>query len=136
MKRQRDKPNHQFQPKIIGSGMAWLLQIGLACCKEQVGGVAPVYEFKNQDPMVLQKVCGALGNTLVSFCNKTNSCLQMNILAWLEKFVAWKLSIYEFSIREKEGLDFPRETGVQSKGRGNCERQKRGKDEGGKNGWF
>ncbi|CAL2268846.1 unnamed protein product [Prunus armeniaca] len=67
-----------------------------------MGGVASVSEFKNQAPRVLRKVRGALGNTLVSFTNKTNNCLQMNILAWLEKLVARKLSIHKFSIRERE----------------------------------
>ncbi|CAL8161701.1 unnamed protein product [Prunus armeniaca] len=71
-----------------------------------MGGVPLVSEFKNQAPRVLLKVRGALGRTLVSFTNKTNSCLQINILAWLEKLVAWELSIHEFSIRERK-LGFP-----------------------------
>lgn len=91
--------------------------MGLLYCKEQMDGIAPVYEFKNQAPRVLQKVCGALGNTLASFTNKMNSCLQINIMAWHEKLVAWELSIHEFSMREREGLGFLWEIEVQSKGK-------------------
>ena len=76
--------------------------MGLGCCKEKMGGVAPVSEFKNQAPRVLRKVHGALGSTLVSFTNKTNSCLLMNNLAWLEKLVAWELCIHKFSIRKRK----------------------------------
>ncbi|CAL9000840.1 unnamed protein product [Prunus brigantina] len=76
--------------------------MGLGCYKEQ----APMFEFKNQAPRVLRKVHGALGSTLVSFTNKTNSCLQMNNLAWLEKVVAWELSIHKFCIRERK-LGYP-----------------------------
>ena len=61
-------------------------------------GLGPVFKFNYQAPRVHQKVRGALGNTLASFTNKTNSCLQINIMAWHEKLVAWKLSIHEFSI--------------------------------------
>ncbi|CAL8096479.1 unnamed protein product [Prunus armeniaca] len=64
--------------------------MGLGCCKEQMGGVVSVSEIKNQAPRVLQKVRGSLGSTLVSFTNKTNNCLQMNILAWLKKLVKFK----------------------------------------------
>ncbi|CAL2268845.1 unnamed protein product [Prunus armeniaca] len=49
-----------------------------------MGGVAPMSEFKNHTPRVLQKVHGALGNTLFSFTNKTNSCLQINICSFKE----------------------------------------------------
>ncbi|CAL2232274.1 unnamed protein product [Prunus armeniaca] len=80
--------------------------MGLGCCKEQMGGVASVSEFKNQAPKVLQKVRGSLGSTLVSFTNKTNNCLQMNILAWLKKLVVWELSIHEFSIRERASISY------------------------------
>ncbi|CAL2268293.1 unnamed protein product [Prunus armeniaca] len=68
--------------------------------------IAPISEFKNQAPRVLQKVRGALGNTLASFTNKTNNCLQINTMAWHEKLVAWELSIPEFSMRERR-LGFP-----------------------------
>ncbi|CAL8990863.1 unnamed protein product, partial [Prunus brigantina] len=51
----------------------------MGCCKEQMVGIALVSEFKNHAPRVLRKVRGALGNTLASFTNKTNSCLQINI---------------------------------------------------------
>ncbi|PQM38802.1 hypothetical protein Pyn_07619 [Prunus yedoensis var. nudiflora] len=64
-----------------------------------MGGVAHVSEFKNQTSRVLRKVHGALRSTLVSFTNKTNSCLQ--ILAWLEKLMAWELSIHKFCIKER-----------------------------------
>ncbi|CAL9029983.1 unnamed protein product [Prunus brigantina] len=53
--------------------------MGLGCCKEQMGGLAPVSKFKNQAPRGLRKVCRALGNTSAFFTNKTNNCLQINI---------------------------------------------------------
>ncbi|PQQ10555.1 hypothetical protein Pyn_03836 [Prunus yedoensis var. nudiflora] len=55
--------------------------MALGCCKEQMAGIAPVSEFKNQAPRVLRK-------------------------AWHEKLVAWELSIREFSMRERR-LGFP-----------------------------
>ncbi|KAI5347420.1 hypothetical protein L3X38_015299 [Prunus dulcis] len=75
--------------------------MGLGCGQEQLDGLGPVFEFNYQAPRVHQKDRGALGNTLASFTNKTNSCLQINIMAWHEKLVAWELSIHEFSMRER-----------------------------------
>ncbi|KAI5342332.1 hypothetical protein L3X38_010207 [Prunus dulcis] len=65
-----------------------------SCCKEQINGSAPASELENQTQTVLRKVLGALGNTLVSFTNKTNSCL------------TWELSIHEFRMRQSR-LGFP-----------------------------
>ncbi|CAL8999955.1 unnamed protein product [Prunus brigantina] len=55
--------------------------MGMGSCKEQTGELAPMSEFKNQTLRVLQKGCGALGNTLASFTYKTNGRLQIN--TWL-----------------------------------------------------
>ncbi|KAI5326219.1 hypothetical protein L3X38_035293 [Prunus dulcis] len=41
-----------------------------------MGGVAHMSKFKNHAPRVLRKVREALGNTLVSFTNKTNSGME------------------------------------------------------------
>ncbi|PQM33980.1 hypothetical protein Pyn_16045 [Prunus yedoensis var. nudiflora] len=74
-----------------------------------MSGATSVSKFKNQAPRVSRKVRGALGNTLVSFTNKINSRLQINIYVWHEKLVAWELSIHEFSIREKAWVSYEKQ---------------------------
>ena len=93
-------------PIYEGTSSFWQLLMGLGCCKEQMGGLGPMSEFNYQAQKVVQKVRGALGNTLASFTKKTNSCLQINIMAWHEKLMAWELTIHEFSMRERR-LGFP-----------------------------
>ncbi|PQQ01046.1 hypothetical protein Pyn_34740 [Prunus yedoensis var. nudiflora] len=88
--------------------------------------VSHVPKFKNQAPRVLRKVCEALGRALVSFTNKTDICLQINIMAWPEKLMAWELSIHEFSIRERKFGFLMRKRG---RGEGNLGRFVEGSEE-------
>ncbi|PQQ06216.1 hypothetical protein Pyn_02765 [Prunus yedoensis var. nudiflora] len=59
-------------------------------------------EFRDQAPRMLRKGCKALENTLVTFTNENNGCLQIN--SWLGTRSLWHGSKgfrFEFSTEEK-----------------------------------
>ncbi|PQQ01751.1 hypothetical protein Pyn_17777 [Prunus yedoensis var. nudiflora] len=72
------------------------------------------YEFRDQAPRMLRKGCKALGNTLVTFTNENNGCLQINSCLGMRSL--WHGSKIDMSLALKRKLSVPREIWVSRKG--------------------
>ncbi|PQQ06217.1 hypothetical protein Pyn_02766 [Prunus yedoensis var. nudiflora] len=72
------------------------------------------YEFRDQAPRMLRKGCKALGNTLVTFTNENNGCLQIN--SWLGMRSLCHGSKIDMSLAPKRKLSVPGDIWVLRKG--------------------